>query len=215
MKGIKILLLIFMSQAAHAELPSCKTYPFLNTGFDMQAYSACKKAFKRCHSQGGIPNLKCVEKIVAASPNCKQLLALSQALESSPATITAYRSEAGYTLINQTFIADGKDNYYILSPKPCLINTVVDPRLLHPQLQTQYENFNFIITNTGMPIAAKESGDERQFIVTLKINKGCLACETLGYAIIKYTFDAQGDLKSTVLKRFTEEEVPQQNKQKN
>lgn len=189
----------------------CKPYPFLKDGFNMQAYQHCKSQFKTCHSKAGVPNLKCVDEKIKQTPACQQLSALSSALDASPATISANSIDGGYTIINQNFIADGQNNYYIVSPQACMLNTIVDPRTLHPQLQTQFENFNFVITNTSMPIAVTPNATAKEFIVTLKVAKGCLACETLGYAIIKYTFDRDGHFKSSFLKSFTEEKELQKN----
>jgi len=184
----------------------CKFHPFIKNGFNIQDYKRCATRIHQCPVKGILPDNACVQKVIAEHPYCAQLAKISHVIGSDPSVVSAKEVGSGFVIIDQAFLADGQNTYYLISPKGCLIKTNRDPRDFSTALKKQYPDTDFIIVNWGEPkLLHQADGDKQSFMTVLKITKGCLACELIGYAKIHFDFTTQGDLIKISVQKIEDE----------
>ncbi len=193
-----VYLLFLFSIVAKADIKSHERYyAFLSQGFNIHNYQQCDKLIQSCPIDI-FPDANCVEKIFQTKDVCQQFRKLTDILDS---TLITVKQIADFSLITEEFVADGQNNYYILS-KGYLINTNVDPRELDVSLAKKYKKTPFFIVNWGEPQYQKNRDGSQSFLAQLKITDGCLACSSIALATIEFKFNQSGNFIDRKLKDF-------------
>lgn len=196
------LLFLMPSLAFCIPVIECKNLSFLKPSFMINNAEKCQLLLSKCPLQNGSPDPLCIKKTINANKICYQLNMLAKFIHASPFFIKL-QAINNFILVDQKFIADNQDSYYLITPRNCLINTKVDPRNLNAELEKQYKNTAFVIMNWSKPEISITKEGVYQVSSTLKINKACLACGTVGFAEIHFYFSAQGKLSHVSLVRFS------------
>lgn len=194
------LLLFIVSVSANALQPTCKKYSFLSGGFNIDNYKTCRALIQKCPTNGVLPETVCVNRVIVNNKVCNQFRSLAKALE-MPVSVITVRKKSNYRIVNVTYIADGQHQYYLISPKGCMINTKIDPREIDKALAEKYKDTKFLVVNWRQPIY-KKTADGVTFLVPLRITDTCLACKVIGFATIKYKFDKKGNFLKASLDKF-------------
>ncbi|NNM58479.1 MAG: hypothetical protein HKM04_01525 [Legionellales bacterium] len=170
----------------------------------MSDYNACKAGIEQCPKTGPYYDNSCVSKTVEQNASCQSVSSIAKAVNAS-ITQLGFSPINAYNIVTVTYSADGQVQNYILSPKGCLVDTVIDPRKLSPDLKNKYRGKELIVVNTQPPIGKKNADGSETFTVLLRVTTDCVACTTLGWATISFTFDLHGNLVNTTLKRFSQD----------
>jgi hypothetical protein len=205
--NMKKLLIIFLAYclwipclADTGGMASCRDYPFLKQGFNINHYQQCQKLIQKCPSNGIVADESCVKKISQANSVCKQFNQLAEVVEMPITSITA-KKLTNFTVIDKSFSADGQDQYYLISPAGCMLDTQIDPRKLDLVLANQYKNVEFIFVNTKEPQYKVGADNSHNFLLSFEIAKNCLACERIGHFAINFNFDQAGNLHEVSLSK--------------
>ena len=174
----------------------------LNSMFNLSGFKQCQSLVSRCPSQGPLPNKECESKILETRKVCQQGRALVHALMSRT-TLLSMTNFDPYYLVAQYYIGDGKTGYSILTPKGCLVSTLVNPKKVSTSLAKQYRNTSFGIMNLGKPSLKHEPNEPLIFSVPLRITDTCLACRVIGDAVLNFEFTEQGKLAKITLASFS------------
>lgn len=198
---LAIVVLFFPALAIAQHYATCNPVPLLQQGFNIDHYQKCTALIRQCPKTGPIVNQSCVNQVTANNAVCNQLKSLADHLKTSVDSLSA-KKIANFTIITQLFVADGQEQYFILTPNACLIDTVIDPRKLDNNIAKQYKSNSFLIMNSGVPRYQVNRDGSKTFITLLKVTKGCRACPVIGWATIHSNFTADGSLKDTTLESF-------------
>ncbi len=195
--------LILFSTTALASKPlQCKRYSFLTYGLNISDYAKCKMLVNQCPAQGIFPKESCVKRVIKKNPEvCAQIKKLAHTLKMPVTMITAKRA-GKFSIIRATYIADGQNRYYIVSPAGCMIDTNIDPRKISPSLAKQYHKVSFLTVNWNEPKYQTHRDGSQSFEARLRVTKTCLACPIIGWAKIKFNFLKNGQLKNVTLESF-------------
>lgn len=206
-KLITLLLATSFSTAVYAASPVvCQPLPKDAKDFNVNDYNNCITSVYQCPKNGPFYDNTCVEKAAAQNSTCKSVSAIAKAVNAS-ITQLSFSPVDNYNIVTVTYPADGQVQNYILSPKGCLVDTVVDPRKLSKNLNSQYSTKELMIVNTELPTGKKHDDGSETFSVLLRVTEDCLACNVLGWANVIFTFDSAGNLLSTTLKHFSPEPI--------
>ncbi|QLH42640.1 MAG: hypothetical protein HWD59_07915 [Coxiellaceae bacterium] len=203
---LKLCWLILFSTAALADTNQlCKPTPFLNPGFDFKAFAQCQKFINKCPHMGAIVNETCVNKQVKKQSVCSQAQQLAKTLNVSVSQLTATQVNQ-LTQFTVVFPADGQQQFYLLTPEHCVIDTVIDPRKLDSNLAKQYKDKSFMMTTWGKPQYHTNADGSQSVDILLKITDQCVACPTLGWATLEFTTAKDGSFLQARLKNFSEQQ---------
>jgi hypothetical protein len=201
------LFFMAISVAAYAGSPVvCKPLPKAAKDFNVNDYNNCITSVYQCPKNGPYYDDNCVTKAAEQNAACKSVSAIAKAVNASITQLSFSPIDA-YNIVTVTYPADGQIQNYILSPKGCLVDTVIDPRKLSTNLKNQYPEKELMIVNTELPTGKKHDDGSETFNVLLRVTEDCLACTVLGWANVVFAFDAQGNLVSTTLKHFSPEPI--------
>lgn len=176
---------------------NCGPHNFLFTDFDLEAFSACQTRVKQCPTTGPVPSQDCEKQIYQTDIRCKQSSIIAKKFATPLPYIEALPHSA-YVVFKKTFLADGQEQYYILTPAGCLIDTVIDPRKLDSIFSSEHKKETLIIMNDKAPeFQTLPDGTER-FVVFLKINRNCKACDEIAKVSVNFDFNKKGKLSTTV-----------------
>ncbi len=187
---------------AQGDITKCEPADYLTNGFNMGDYQKCEAALQQCPKNGPYPNISCTAKTVTAQTACAQLAAFANVADADVSQLKADSVGTNLTTISITYPADGKMRYYIISQNGCLINTDIDPRVLSSSLTQKYQNMSLLMMNDQPLAYAKETDGTQSLKAHLQITKDCAACETIGNAVIKFNFAADGVFKAVHLDSF-------------
>lgn len=177
---------------------SCTRHPFLKQGFNIAQYGQCRKLIQQCSLNGMVVDESCIKKKSRANSVCKQLNQLSELVQMPIISITAQKI-ADFIVIDKKFSADGQDQYYLISPSGCMLDTQIDPRKLDSALASRYKNVDFIFVNVEEPRYKSGANDSHNFLLSFEIAQNCLACERIGRFTINFNFDQAGKLRKVSL----------------
>lgn len=180
---------------------NCTNHLFLQGGFRIQDYKQCKQAIEGCPIQGVIPEQSCVKRILNARDECKQFAATADVLKMPASAISAKQFDA-FTVIDEIFYADGQHQYYIITPQGCMVNTNIDPRSVDTEFANKYNNMELMTVNSNPPSYQANPDGSHEFIVQLRMTAGCLACQLIGDAAVKYVFPRQSTQYQVSLEKF-------------
>jgi hypothetical protein len=170
-------------------------YDFLADGFSMQNYNACKTLIaKNCPAKSATPD--CTNTLTK-EPSCEQLGKLSQAIGSQMALV-AVKEQGNVMLVSQAFIADGQDEYYIITSTKQLIDTNIDPFKLDTRLQKKYKNATLLPLHSGAP-KVKRLPNKQVFTFSMKAHDTCLACKIILAYDLQFSFDKKGKFIDAIL----------------
>jgi len=200
MRCLIFISLLFPSLMHAAVAPICKPLPFLKGGFQAEKYKRCTTLMNQCPASGALPSADCAKE-VGKDAACNQLNKLAEALGTSITQIAMKQINA-FRIVGIYFPADGQNHYFILTPKNCLVDTIIDPRKLDKSLEAKYPKTSFIIVNWNEP-QFKKSNDAENFTAVLKITDTCMACKVIGWATLKFNFDKNGNYVSVDLVNFS------------
>lgn len=195
----KIIYLFFLFPViAKADIQSHERYySFLSQGFNIHNYQQCDKLIQSCPVDI-FPDPDCVAKILQTKKICQQFARLTDVLGDWLITV---KQIASFSLITETTLGDGQNNYYILS-KGYLINTNIDPRELDANLAKKYKNTSLFIVNWGEPQYQKNKDGSQSFMVVLNVTDGCLACPRIALATLEFKFSPSGNFIGKQLINF-------------
>ena len=200
-----ILLFISISVAAYAGSPIvCSPLPKEAKSFNINNYNACIARIDQCPKTGPYYDHNCITKTVEKNTSCQSASSIAKAVSAS-ITQLGFAPVDAYQIVMVAYPADGQEKSYILSPKGCLVDTVIDPRKLNPDLKKRYLGKELIVVNAQLPIGKKQDDGSETFTVLLRVTVDCVACSTLGWANVSFEFDPQGDLVNTRLIHFSPE----------
>jgi hypothetical protein len=203
---LKLSLVAFVIAPALASAgpaKQCVNYAFLKNGFNMQAYAVCDAQLKKCPNEHGIIRAEaCVKKVAEATPDCQQLIKLSQKVDGTLGLLKAEAAGKKFVIITQQYPADGQHSYYIISPLGYLVTTNIDPRSIDSDLKKRYSTADFYTKTYGDIETGTASNGAPDFTVPLQITKTCSACEVIGLAKIQFNFSVKGKPKKSKLVSF-------------
>lgn len=206
-KLASFFILMSISAATYAaSVVTCQPLPKSAKDFNVNDYNNCITSVYQCPKTGPYYDNTCVTKAADQNPTCKSVSAIAKAVNASITQLSFSPMDA-YNVVTVTYPADGQVQNYILSPKGCLVNTIVDPRKLSKDLNSQYTEKELMIVNTELPTAKKHDDGTETFSVLLRVTEDCLACNVLGWANVIFTFDPNGNLTDTTLKHFSPEPI--------
>ncbi|MFN7098608.1 MAG: hypothetical protein ACK4PR_13800, partial [Gammaproteobacteria bacterium] len=157
---------------------SCQPLPAAAKNFNANDYNNCITSVYQCPKTGPYYDNTCVTKAAAQNPTCKSASAIAKAVNASITQLSFSPMDA-YNIVTVTYPADGQVQNYILSPKGCLVDTIVDPRKLSKDLHSEYAEKELVIVNTELPTAKKQDNGNETFSVLLRVTQECLACTVL------------------------------------
>lgn len=202
-----IALLLFLPLSAMATIEGfCDPTPSIIGGFNFKNYQTCKSLLNQCPKHGPVIDEKCDHQVTSQNPVCIQLKRVSMKLYSSPADITVQRMGKNLILATHTYVADGQQEYAILTPNACTVHTVVDPRKLNPEIAKQYQGVEFVMSTWGAPRYQLNQDGSQIVSILLKVTKSCRACEVVGWAKENFYFTADGRLTDVQLESFQKKE---------
>jgi hypothetical protein len=182
-------------------LGDCAYPDALKHGFDMAAYQRCVSKMTQCPTNGPFHDGACIQKNMDKEPSCHQLGLLSKLINASPELIYA-QQQAGFTVFDVLFPADGGHLYSLLSPQGCLIDTLVDPRDLSSTVRDQYAKNNFFLEATDKPSYSRQADSSQRFTIDIQAKNQCRGCEVIGRAKIAFDFSKESKWKKTELLSF-------------
>lgn len=191
---------------ADGNLGTCAYPEGLKNGINLSAYEQCISQFVSCPKNGPFLDGKCVQEKVDANSSCKELSELAKQVNASADLITL-KNLNGFTSVEVSFPGDGGQQYYILSPSGCLIDTVIDPRDLSPELKQKYANSDFFLETHSPLNHVVFPNKTNRFTIELQVKKQCRACEVIGLANIAFDFAQDGMWLNTQLFSFTEKKA--------
>jgi len=201
---LTFILCVVGSTNTYAE---CKPLPFMQTGFNMANYQLCQSLVSQCPKQGPVLNQACVDEAFKKNKACEQLKNLTETLHGNVSSISVEQL-GKLALIENTFVADGQHNYYVLSSDACLIDTNTDPFNLNPALKEQYKHMELVFVNWSKPTFQSQPNGTQSVTSLLKVTKNCRACEIIGWAKIRFDFNKAGKYINTKLLSFTPNQSP-------
>jgi len=166
----------------------CNKQDFLRSGLDIKQFQACQTKIQTCAKIGPMQALSCVNKVVDQTPSCQQTKQLAQTLHNSAAAFKA-QSFGKLVLVTETFVADGKQQFFIVTPQGCMINTVYSKK---------YGVAPNLLSNHGTPTYQQYPNKTVGFNVPLVVTKGCMACPVVAKTVTKFQFDQNGQLQGMV-----------------
>ncbi len=200
------LAIISFSSAVFADpeinLGTCSYPDTLSHGIDITAYKQCLAKFNQCPKNGPYLDVKCVKTVLAKDSTCHQLDQLAEQINAS-ADFIQVQKQAGFSIIDVTYPADGGHQYSLLSPSGCLIDTVVDPRDLDSKLKQQYAKNDFYLEAINKPSFTQKPDGTQSFVIEIEAKNQCRACTVFGTAKIAFNFSKEGKWKTTELLSFT------------
>lgn len=183
------LVSLFISSMALAKV-TCQTLPNEFKNFSLTDFQACLTLIQQCPKTGFVYDSNCIQQKTRTNKVCAVTQILTDKLQTRADQLSVLPI-SHFVILTVTFPADGQLKYYLLSPKACLIDTVVDPRSLDSN--SFPANLNLIVTNASFPIYQHQTDGNDVFTVQLQIQQDCLACKILGKEQIKFIFDGQGN----------------------
>lgn len=195
-----ILSILLISQASAS--PHCQPYRFLKPNFDINNMQACKDKLNSCPKTGPVLDAQCVKKTAQQFAQCEQTVKLAKQLKSSPEDLTAEKS-GNFIILTQRFIADGKQSYYIISPKHCILDLSIQLKNIDNKIAHNYKAVTLLTIPTDKPVMETDTNTVN-FSANYKVTKDCLACEQIGDAQVRFTFLPTGEFKSLKLINFNE-----------
>jgi hypothetical protein len=167
----------------------------LNKPINMKEFQQCHEKLNQCAMGTPMPTLACVKKAMPKIKACKQTAALAKALRVNPAMLDL-KSVKKYSVIKVNYIADGQQQYYLLTPKGKLIDPVADVKTLK-----QYKGKQVLVAGAGAPTSTSTTkGMSFSFPVVLK--EGCMACRTIAKLNSIVTFDVNGKAISSTIQKL-------------
>ncbi len=186
--------------AAHKNLGTCSYPKGLNVGLNEKDYEDCSDKMNACPKTATLEDKSCVSEVVKKEKSCKQLVKIAQLINVDPNMISI-KQKSHFSMINVSFAADGGHTYYILSPRGCLINTMVDPRDINSGIKKRYSKMDLYIDNNGEPSYTNKRGIQR-FSAAIQAKKQCRACDVIANAQINFDFNKDGKWLRTTLNQF-------------
>ena len=165
----------------------------------------CQRLIQQCPTENGGPfhQQSCIDSIVKKNSPCHQLQEIADKVEAfSAETIFPLNENLNFSLIKVLSPADGNEQYYLVTPARCIIDTVIDPRTLEPQLKKHYSNQDFFIMNASPPRIKIENSNKLLLNIPLIINEQCRACKPIAETTIQLEFNIQGELISRKVLQF-------------
>lgn len=189
---------LFLVEAALADTATgsnwCMNPHNLLPKWDMAGYQACQQQIQQCPKQGNFIQADCVSKLSQQASMCRPLNQVAEILQTSMDTVTAEKFSL-LTLFTQHFGADGQQRYYVLTPAGCLIDPLIDTQTASKILGRADEGKDLMIVTSGAADYQVQPEGSARLVVHFKVNKGCLACETLGMVTETLWFDSLGELQ--------------------
>lgn len=205
------LLLATGTSVTPLDVKTLPSYPYLKGGLNINQAKQCLRIVKGCQNnqKSPYPDAACVQRKEKANASCKQLSQLAELIQTSPAFLSVTAAPQAFAIVRKNYPADGQFQNYIVSPAGQVIDTAMDPRAYSSILQMQFPNKELIVNNDDVIQAKTTLSKSMEFKATIKLNDGCVACTTLGYATSSFIFKKDGTLKGVRLISFSKQENTQ------
>tara|TARA_R110000868_G_scaffold6389_7_gene36465 strand:- start:966 stop:1604 length:639 start_codon:yes stop_codon:yes gene_type:complete len=198
LNGVVLLVCLFFMKAVSAgETNLCEYHHALKHGFDMTAYRHCETAIKSCPSAGLFLDKKCVSAQLSKQ-FCQQLSSLAEILKVD-AEMILIKSTDHYAMISVHYPADGALQYYLLSPKGCLLNTSLDPSTVDNTFKHHYAKHDLYIEANKPPSYEVLPDGQKRFIVNIEGRDSCRACAVVVTAKLGFNFNTSDELDKVSL----------------
>jgi hypothetical protein len=203
-KTIALLIVIsFWGSSTLADPSHVNQFPSLGKPFNFKQFQKCQTRVKKaCPPKPVLPDFKCTHSLLQRTHICHQSQRLINLVMGDIYTLQVTKHD-GFFIVNNYTIADGKNNYSIITPKGYILNTVIDIRQYDMALKKKYKKRDFLTLNHGKPKIFMSKKGATSIIVPLKINDTCVACKTIGYADVGFYFKKTGVLRTIKIIRFT------------
>jgi hypothetical protein len=206
LKKLFILSALVFSNFSYAENLGTCTFPkALKNGINYSDYQQCKTSLNTCPKHGAFIDDNCLKE-KSQQAFCQQLVDVAKQLETS-AEMLSFDKQENFTILHVTYPADGGNQYYLLSPKNCLINTLVDPRDLDASVKTKYAKKDFYLEVIDEPKFSTIANSNKQFTISVEARDQCRACKVIGTGNVAFTFTGNGEWVSTKLLSFTKKRI--------
>ena len=137
------LLYVFLLSISITSTSMAECSSRLLTPFDFSKFRRCQNLVRRyCPPKPLLPETVCTQKIFTQNRVCQQSQALMRLL-GTDIYLTKVVKRDGFFILSHTMIADGQDNYNIITPKGCIFSTIVDIRKYDPHLRRKYASLEF------------------------------------------------------------------------
>jgi hypothetical protein len=203
-KYILFLTIIFPMHSLFAMHTNTSCSRSLSRPLNLDQFQQCQALIKKvCPPNPVIPNLKCTQPLLKQNRICHQGQSLANLLMGDISTLQV-KQYNNFFIVNNYTIADGQNNYSIITPRGCILNTVIDVRHYDATLMKKYKTAKFLTLNDGEPkVFVNKKKQMISVTVPLKINDTCVACATMGYATVGFYFTNAGDLTQRKVLTFT------------
>lgn len=197
-KIIFTILVFFAASIDNAAQSECQHQ--LTKPFDAKSFQACQQLIKSCITTGPLPDQTCAANQIKQHSICQQSDELASLLDVDVSQLKLTKIVQQFVLVKSTYPADGAETYSIITPKRCVINTVIEPRDIDKSFMPKYKKEDFYTENKGEPTITTNKMNVI-FSVPLVMHKQCRACEIIAKPTIVFKFTEQGNLISTRLSR--------------
>lgn len=192
-----LFLVLTCISTANAANDMCVYPKGLATGLDVDALQRCQQSIKTCPRGKLYRDATCADQKLT-QPVCAQLSALAKHLDMDAQMISAEKA-AKYAVIKIDFPADGGEAFYILSPKGCLVDTIVNPTKYDDALKRKFAGKDLFLEVMGAPKYTVQPNGDTRFTVNIEGRDQCRACAVLVKTDVAFDFGKKDTLENVVV----------------